>query len=122
MAGNEPPVVQKRIFKVMFFTRDDPVTHGTIQKGDAIEHEKRIWLVPEWLVAIDEAWKAPLRLVCLSEPPIGANLQKTEGFDGAEYLLNFPIPIAAFRGEAPPKNKHGFLVIERPALKIARPN
>ena len=117
----EPTAQQKRIFKVLFFTCDDPETQGTIQKGDAIEHEGQLWLVPLWLQSKDEAWSMPMRLVCLSAPPMGTQLQESD-LDAADFLLNYPIPIADLQNESPPKTDHGFVVIEKPPLKIARPH
>lgn len=121
MTSNEPPAQHKQIFKVLFFTKDDPKTEGTIQIGDAIEHEGHFWLVPIWLEAKEEAWSAPMRLVCLSAPPAAAHFEKMEA-DHADYLLNYPIPIADFLNEDPPETDHGFVVIERPSLKLLRPH
>lgn len=116
---NKPETVHKRILKVMYFTRDDPNTMGNILKGDAIEHEGKIWFVPLWLDSKEESWTMPLRLICLSEPPAGPHLQKMDG-DQADYLLNFPIPISDFENVSEPQTEHGFEVLERPALKILR--
>ncbi len=122
MAKDEPDAQHKRILKVLFFTCNDPETQGTIQKGDAIEHEGHIWLVPIWLDSKTGAWSAPLRLVCLSAFPMGAQLQKLESHEEADFLLNYPIPISDFQKETPPETEHGFQVIEKPSLKIARPH
>jgi len=89
--------------------------------GDAIEHEGQIWLVPVWLESKTEAWSAPLRLICISAPPAGLQLQKIE-HEKADYNLNYPIPLADFLNEAPPETDHEFMVIERPALKIGHPH
>lgn len=122
MVGNESPTQHKRIYKVLLFTCDDPETKGTIQKGDAIEHEGKLWLVPLWLDSIGESWSMPARLICLSEPPAAVHLQGSGGFQGADYLLNYPIPIADLGNDDPPETDHGFVVIERPDLKIVRPH
>ncbi len=122
MTGNESLVQHKHIFKVLFFTRDDPETEGTIQKGDAIEHEGQIWLLPTWLISKDGAWSVPIRLVSLSALPMAAGFQKLDNTAEADYLLNYPIPIADFRNESPPETDHEFTMLERPSLKIARLN
>ena len=60
MVGKEPPAQHKRIFKVTFYSRDDPATKGGILRGEAIEHEGQLWLVPLWLDSKDEAWSVPI--------------------------------------------------------------
>lgn len=122
MAGKEPTPEHKRIFKVLLYTRDDPETQGSILTGEAIEHEGQLWLVPLWLDAIDEAWSTPARLVCLSAPPLAQHLEKVEGFAPADYLLNYPIPIADIQNDDPPQTEHELVVVERPALKVLRPH
>ncbi len=123
MATDDIPVVHKRIFKVRYFTRDDPETQGATLTGDAIEHEGELWLVPAWTDSKDEAWSAPIRLVSLSAPPAGPHLTKIEIQNlGADYLLNYPIPIADFQNLSAPQTDHGFVVIEKPFLKILRPH
>lgn len=119
MVQNQPPVRQRKIFKVLFFTRDHPPTDGTIQIGEAIEHAGHIWLVPLWHPASDGAGSVPARLVRLSGRPAGRMLEKLRG-GRADYLLKYPLPLGDFLGEAPPRTPHGFTVIEKPSLKIVR--
>lgn len=122
MSDQEPPVEHKRIYTVAIFTRDDPETQGQILKGQAIEHEGQLWLVPLWLDHPDKGWSIPARIINLSAPPLGVQLQETAGMEGMDYLLNYPLPIADLRNETAPEIEHEFEVIERPAIKVARPH
>ena len=43
---------------------------GTIFKCDAIEHEGKLWLVPEWLDGTTKGTVRPARIICLRDLPI----------------------------------------------------
>lgn len=117
---DKPTPEYRRVFKILFYSRDDPETVGAILKGDAIEHEGRLWFVPMWYDSKEEAWSVPLRLVCLSTPEIVVCLQKLVDDPKADFLLNYPIPIADLSKETAPEKSSEFLVIERPPLKILK--
>ena len=90
---------------------------GEIYKADTIEHEGKMWLVPQWLEAPSEGWKIPERIVLLDSLPH----QKTLGSSFGDFVLNSPIPKAVFDGPIQQLQGSGFVVVERPDIRIPIP-
>ncbi len=93
----------------------DPETAGTVFMMDTIEHEGRMWLVPEWFDMPGKGWSRPARLICLDVLPH----QKSSGSQW-DYILTRPIPKPVCDGRIPKEVAHEYVVIERPNIEVPR--
>jgi hypothetical protein len=88
-----------------------------IMKGDALEHEGRLWLVVQWLGNPAEGPAKPRRLIELDQFQLQRFAQTTQFGNGAvghpipKRLLDFPIP-SQLAGK--------FVVLEEPDLTVLR--
>ena len=87
---------------------------GQIRTCDTIEHEGGLWLVPHWSVAPSQGWKMPTRIIRMDTLPH----QKMPDSWAQDYVLNGPIPKAVLFCETPPEEAHGFVVIDRPDIRL----
>ena len=100
-----------KIYTTMVFIRRGRNTK--LGKCDTIEHEGKLWLVPEWLEVPSAEVKTPKRMVCI------ADLQYQVLKPGAPYgdfLLKESMPKDVLDGKT---TKHGdkhYLVVEYPGL------
>jgi hypothetical protein len=95
----------------------DGEANAAIATIDAIEHEGKLWLVPEWIRTPDGKQQAPVRIVHVIETtrrPAPAGYQ-------ADFYLTDPIPRAVFAGQIPPPLEQHFLVEEEPSIWIPVP-
>ena len=87
---------------------------GEILIADTIEHEGKLWIVPEWLYAQKEGWQTPARIIqvdCLKH-------QKMPDDYPADLLLNNPMPRAVLDGNPSPEQAKQYVVVERPDIRI----
>ncbi len=76
---------------------------------DAIEFERKLWLVPEWCDNEVEKKTWPARLIRFDNLPH----QRSEGGQ-ADYMVNTPIPEEVLSG----KTSKGFEVLQNPNIKF----
>jgi hypothetical protein len=78
---------------------------------DAVFHEGKYWLVPEWLEDNESGSRVPARLVCIS------NLRHQVHLDSEVHQLtvNEPVPREILDGTAEKDKLGKFLVAENPA-------
>lgn len=100
-----------KMFTTMVFFSD--VDDGSIYKMDTIEHEGKMWLVPEWLDNARGGWRKPARIICLDVLPH----QRTPG-GPADFVLNAGIPKAVCDGQLPQQQEDLYVVIEAPDIKF----
>ena len=83
----------------------------------AIEHEGKIWLVPQWFEVPAKAVIKPRRIIPLDI------LQYQEMSPGSLYKVDFvvndPLPKALFDETVPRQLKRRFRVVEEPGIEIA---
>lgn len=84
-----------------------------ISIADTIEHEGKLWLVPEWLEATEEGWRTPARIILMED------LKQQPAPKGypADFLLNEPIPKSVFDGQT----TDGYTVVDRPGMRYPIP-
>ena len=93
--------------KVMFMNSDG----GALFIGDAIEHEGKLWLVPEWLEGPTKGTECPTRIVCLDGMPLSKPGPQYQ--DRANWFLSTPLHTEILKGRRVSQNP---LVIERPDI------
>ncbi|OPY78174.1 MAG: hypothetical protein A4E65_02390 [Syntrophorhabdus sp. PtaU1.Bin153] len=90
-----------------------PIENEGIFLIDTIEHEGRLWLVPEW---IDDMPKGglcrPARLISLTHLP------HTPALGKADYVLNALLPRAVLGGHVPPGSEQLYVVRELPGITV----
>jgi hypothetical protein len=88
-----------------------------IMKGDALEHEGRLWLVVQWLGNPAEGRAKPRRLIELDQFQLQRFPQTTQFGDGA---VGYPIPKGLLDFPIPPQLAGRFIVLEEPDITILR--
>lgn len=83
---------------------------------DTIEHEGKLWLVPEWNDTIDGKVTMPARLICLAELP----LEKNTSGGPADYVLQHPMTKAILNGQIPIELAGKVQVVHDPNIEIQR--
>jgi hypothetical protein len=86
-----------------------------IMKGDAIEHEGRLWLVVQWLGNPAEGPAKPRRLIELDQFQLRGFPQTTQFGDGA---VGYPIPKGLLDFPIPSQLEGRFVVLEEPDITI----
>lgn len=107
-----------KILQTFVATSGDVETQGTIFKMDTIEHEGKLWLVPQWLENREEGWMTPARIILLDV------LQHEDIRDSklpADYNLNYPIPKAVLDGKTEEQSATEYVVVELPGIKVPIP-
>lgn len=93
--------------KILFMKEDD----GSLFVGDVIEHEQKLWLVPEWLPGSTSGTERPARIVCLDDLPLETPILRQQ--DQADWVLGVPLNSDVLAGRRVSKSP---LVIERPDI------
>jgi hypothetical protein len=101
-----------KILKAMVILSNDDGTGGAVNSMDAIEHDGRIWLVPEWFDYKDAKVTMPVRIVCLDLIP------HQRGTGTPEIVVDGPLPRSVVEGRCPPGLKARYLVIEKPDIRL----
>jgi hypothetical protein len=85
---------------------------------DAIKHDGRVWLVPNWLDHVDEGYMTPERIVGLHairhrqlEPPL-------KDYE-VDYLVNETVPEAVLSGEPSNEQVKKYDIQMRPDIRVA---
>lgn len=99
---------KKPIWTAIIFTGED----NRLLRCDVIEHEGKLWLVPEWLENPIEGWSIPARIIQLDTLNYA-----TTSLKGAQYQLRDPIPTAILEGRDLPSPDSEYIVEERPQLR-----
>jgi hypothetical protein len=87
---------------------------GTIFKVDVIEYLGAFWLVPEWLESPELKERRPTRIISLMTLPH----QDIPNGQYPRFLVNVPVSKAVFEGRIPPERAKGYIVIDRPDIRL----
>jgi hypothetical protein len=88
--------------------------NGTVYHVDTIEHQGKLWLVPEWLASPDAGWTKPARIVRLDT----LHHDAIDGDFGFDYILIGSMPKAVLDGQLSPETSTSFEVIEKPDISF----
>lgn len=101
------------IFKVF-------VSDGTsIFDLPAIEHQGKLWLVPQWLESTDGVWIRPALIISTEN----LHVQDLRGKGhAADFAVNAPIPKAVLEGRVRSPEAAGYVMVERPELRFRKPS
>lgn len=88
---------------------------GTIYTCDTIEHEGKLWLVPQWLDVPAKGVSKPRRIVRMDSL---AHQPMTNPAYGMDYILNDYMPKAVLDGTAPPEQASQYEIVELPEIEI----
>jgi hypothetical protein len=100
-----------KVFTVAFSIEGDQ----NIMKGDAIEHEGRLWLVVQWLEHRTEGFAKPRRLIALDAFGLERFPQPTHFGDAA---ASTPIPKGLLEFPIAPQLAGRFDVLEQPDVTL----
>lgn len=100
-----------KIFSALIFHEEG---NGLFQ-ADALCHEGKYWLVPNWVGTPASPKTNPVRLILIDSLP--HNLQFGSPF--GDIVVNVPIPIAVYEGRVRPSPESGFVVIENPDIPVS---
>src|ERR1700735_199994 len=92
------------ITKTLILIVDD----GSIEACETIEHEGKLWLVPNWYGNFDEGVEWPERIICLHGLPLSRPSPNYQ--DKADRELLIPLSRATLAGST----AQGLVVIEKP--------
>jgi hypothetical protein len=108
-----PPISDAPIFKTM-------VSDGSsLFPVDTIEHEGRLWLVLRWLYPPSREWRAPERLICISN----LGFQDLRNMPNAPADFSVPVPLPKVLFETiPTLPAEQYIVIEHPRLRFRMPS
>jgi hypothetical protein len=88
---------------------------GTIHKCDAIEHEGKLWLVPEWLDVPAQGVTKPRRIIRMDT--LRHQRMKNPAYK-LDYVLNDYMPKAVLDGKAPPEQACLYEIVELPEIEF----
>jgi hypothetical protein len=103
-----------KIFKAMVVSADGP-----LYQIDVIEHDKKLWLVPQWLDSPAEGVSRPARIIRMDTLPHQKNLP---GSPYGDYVLNEPVPTELLNLQTPKQPIDGFEFQEMPELSVPLSN
>jgi hypothetical protein len=86
---------------------------GSIYQIDVIEHDNKLWLVPQWYDVPAQGVSKPARIIRMDTLPH----QKPSG-PHREYILNVPIPTALLNLPTPKQPVPGFEIQEMPEITM----
>jgi hypothetical protein len=92
------------------------VIGSAMTKADAIEHEGKLWLVPNWLDTPDGKWTMPTRIVRFDNLPHS----DLRGRSQIDFVLDGPMPKELFDARTPQPPVAGIEYHELPNIRIAR--
>jgi hypothetical protein len=98
-------------FKALVIASDD----GSIAKGDGIEFDGKLWLVPQWYDIPAQGVRKPARLIRFDSLP---HQHTPNSKQGVEYVINYPIPKELFALETPKQAIPGFEFVEMPEIDL----
>ena len=88
-----------------------------IMRGDALEHEGRLWLVVQWFGNPVEGLAKPRRLIELDQFQLQRFPQLTQFGNGS---VGYPIPKGLLEFPIPPQLADKFVVLEAPDITVLR--
>jgi hypothetical protein len=91
------------------------VSGGMIYKVDAIEHEGKLWLVPNWLDRPSTKETTPGRIIRFDN--LRYQDMRGQRSSQADFALNGSVPTELLDIETPKRSIPGFEYIEMPALR-----
>lgn len=91
-------------------------TESGLEEGDAIEHEGKLWLVPEWLDYLEKGIAKPARIVRFDLLP-----HQKASLLGCDYVLNFQVPKDVLEGRSRFEGGISFEVVEAPDIQVRIP-
>ncbi len=91
------------------------IVGGSLVQCDVIEFDGKRWLVPNWLDFPDQGFSIPERIVLLDL------IQHQQGAGPNQLVVNGSIPKAVFEGPVPSKEAGGYVVIQRPDIRVPLP-
>lgn len=100
-----------KILKAMVGSSDS----GKLFKVDVIEHDKKLWLVPQWYDVPAQGVSKPARIIRMDTLPHQKNAPNSPYGD---YILNAPIPTALLNLPTPRPPIPGFEVQEMPEISF----
>ncbi len=88
---------------------------------DAIEHEGRAWIVPNWIVSPDKKWMKPLRIIA---PRFAQGSKPIPGFEALQHIFGaMQLPESLLeRGQIPPGLAQLIEVHENPDIIVRNPD
>ena len=99
---------------------EKPTTEGYIF-FDTIEHEGKLWLVPDWIYNTNEGWKRPERIILLNSLPHMKIPPENPISAEADFVLGYSIPITALDDHNLIPLPNGAVVINLPDIKETIP-
>jgi hypothetical protein len=109
-------VTDTRLHKVIVGFED-----GVMGGCAGIEHEGRVWLVPNWLPFQDEGYVKPERMIRLDQFQFQTFDPPATGpgpLAGANFAVNDLLPKVLFFGELSPQQRTRYGILMRPDLKF----
>jgi hypothetical protein len=110
---DEPPIIDVPIFKTMVSTG------SSIFPVDTVEHEGKLWLVPQWLYPPSKEWREPARLICISN--LGFQDMRHMVNRPADFYLPVPLPKILF-DPIPQLAAEQYIVVEHPHIRFRMPS
>jgi hypothetical protein len=86
---------------------------GQLFIGDVIEHEGKLWLVPEWLEGPTKSTARPARILCLDGMHLGEPRPQYQ--HRMDWVLSTPLHTDILEGRRVSSNP---LVIEKPGIVL----
>jgi hypothetical protein len=100
-----------KILKAMVGSADD----GSIYQIDVIEHDKKLWLVPQWYDVPAQGVSKPARIILMDILPHQKNAL---GSPYGDYTLNVPVPTVLLNFPTPKQSVPGFEIQEMPEISL----
>ena len=88
---------------------------GLIFQIDVIEHDQKLWLVPQWLDSPAEGVSRPARIIRMD---ILRHQKNAPNSPYGDYILNVPIPTVLLKLATPKQPVYGFEVQEMPEISF----
>ena len=103
-----------KIYSVLIMIQDS----GSMAECNAIKHQNKLWLVPQWIDNPTTQTSKPERIICMDGLPYQAGGKV--GNREFSYLLSSPIPTAVLYGPNPSQAADGFVVEMSPDIEFQR--
>jgi hypothetical protein len=94
-----------------------PSDGGKIYKCDAIEHEGKLWLVPQWLAVPAKGVTKPRRIIRMDSLQ---HQRMSNPAYGMDYILNGYMPKDVLDGRATPEQARQYEIVELPEIEIPK--